>query len=242
MPPSDPLYDFPPEPITVHGEPTATTTSGPARTPPDHATDSTSRVISFVLGFALASLIAWLGNIRADRPAPTPADAVATTGTPVVADTTEETSESKGPVPVTSAPVASAPAETVSVASAPVAPEPPPVRAVQVKAVAGRAVPDRTPAVRTVPTRVTPVEPAQPKSSSTTVGYRGVLVLNSTPEGAEVVVNGQVVGQTPVVLSNLPVGSRAILVRRDGYSPWSTSVRIVANQQTTVQARLTPVP
>jgi hypothetical protein len=67
-------------------------------------------------------------------------------------------------------------------------------------------------------------------------------VLNSTPAGAEVVVNGKVIGQTPVVLNDLPVGSRALIVRRDGYSPWSTSVRIVANQRTTVQATLTPVP
>jgi hypothetical protein len=54
------------------------------------------------------------------------------------------------------------------------------------------------------------------------------------------VVNGQVVGQTPVVLNDMPVGSRALLVRLDGYSPWSASVRIVANQRTTVRAMLTP--
>jgi hypothetical protein len=55
-----------------------------------------------------------------------------------------------------------------------------------------------------------------------------------------VTVNGQVVGVTPVVLNDLPVGSRALVVRRDGYSPWSTSVRIVADQQTTVKATLIP--
>ena len=54
------------------------------------------------------------------------------------------------------------------------------------------------------------------------------------------VLNGKVVGQTPVVLNDLPVGSRAIVVRREGYSPWSASVRVVANQRTTVRATLTP--
>jgi len=49
-----------------------------------------------------------------------------------------------------------------------------------------------------------------------------------------------VVGRTPVVLNDLPVGSRAIVVRRDGYSPWSASVRVIANQRTTVRATLTP--
>ena len=54
--------------------------------------------------------------------------------------------------------------------------------------------------------------------------------------------NGKVVGETPVVLSDLPVGSRALVVRRDGYSPWSASVRVVANQRTSVKATLVPAP
>jgi hypothetical protein len=64
--------------------------------------------------------------------------------------------------------------------------------------------------------------------------------LTSNPEGAQVVVNGKVVGQTPVVLNDLPVGSRAIVVRREGYASWSASVRIVANQRTNVRATLIP--
>lgn len=64
--------------------------------------------------------------------------------------------------------------------------------------------------------------------------------MTSSPAGAQVVLNGKVVGQTPVVLNDLPVGSRAIVVRRDGYSPWSASVRVIANQRTTVRATLTP--
>ncbi len=56
------------------------------------------------------------------------------------------------------------------------------------------------------------------------------------------VLNGKVVGQTPVVLKDLPVGSRGIVVRRDGYSPWSASVRIVADQLTNVKANLVPAP
>src|SRR5262245_18195399 len=186
VPPTDSLYDFPTDQMTVYAEQAATTAPWPARTLATHGSDSTSRVSSFVLGFALASLIAWLGDIRAERPAATPADAVATMRTPVVTGATQETTDSR--------------------------------------------------------TASTHAEPAQPKSSFATVGYRSVLVLNSTPQGAEVVVNGKVVGQTPVVLSDQPVGNRALLVRRDGYSPWSTSVRIVADRETTVQPTLTPVP
>jgi len=235
VPAQDPLYDFPPESLTVYGQQAAAPSTWPVRTRQRDETDSTSRVISFVLGFALASLIAWLGSIRADRPpTATATDAVATAGIPVVADTTGEIKNSKEPAavipsPETPAPLTPAP---VTVASAPATPLP-----VESAPVASAAP------VKTTPTRVPPVAPAQPRTpSSAPPGYRGGLVLNSTPAGAEVVVNGKVVGQTPVVLSDLPVGSRALIVRRDGYSPWSTSVRIVANQRTTVQATLTPVP
>jgi hypothetical protein len=71
-------------------------------------------------------------------------------------------------------------------------------------------------------------------------GFRGGLSLTSNPAGAQVVLNGKVVGQTPVVLKDLPVGSRGIVVRHDGYSPWSASVRVVADQLTTVKANLVP--
>jgi hypothetical protein len=64
--------------------------------------------------------------------------------------------------------------------------------------------------------------------------------LTSSPAGAQVVLNGKVVGETPVVLNDLPIGSRAIVVRRDGYSQWSASVRVVANQRTIVRANLIP--
>lgn len=71
-------------------------------------------------------------------------------------------------------------------------------------------------------------------------GYRGRLRVNSHPVGATVFVNNQRVGQTPVVLSSLPVGSRAIRVELNGYATWSGAVRIVANHSATVSARLEP--
>jgi hypothetical protein len=56
----------------------------PMMEPPIQAIDTTSRVISFVLGFALASLIAWLGSIPGDEVAATGrSEPVAAVGTPV---------------------------------------------------------------------------------------------------------------------------------------------------------------
>jgi len=70
--------------------------------------------------------------------------------------------------------------------------------------------------------------------------FRGSLRVTSTPEGAEVFLNGRAAGTTPVVLSDLPVGSRAVRVSLEGYDRWSRAVQVVANRRTEVNAVLTP--
>lgn len=70
--------------------------------------------------------------------------------------------------------------------------------------------------------------------------YRGGLRIDSRPAGAAVFVNNKQVGHTPIVLSSLEAGSRAIRIQLNGYAPWSRAVRVVANQQATVSAQLAP--
>jgi hypothetical protein len=191
---------------------------------PIHAIDTTSRVISFVLGFALASLIAWLGSISADDVAATGNSApVTAVGTPVVAAAIQEKTRTTIRKPEASTPMSVAALSSTSAAPA-----------ARAEALASPAPPVAS--ARTAESAPTPSKSSRPAAS----GYRGALTLTSSPEGAQVVLNGKVVGQTPVVLNDLPVGSRAIVVRRDGYSPWSASVRVIANQRTTVRATLTP--
>jgi len=202
--------------------------------PPIHAIDTTSRVISFVLGFALASLIAWVGSISGDDVAATGNRAPATAvGRPVVAAAVQEKTrdtnrglEAPTPTPVAALSTISAAPKTT-----------PAVRAETHPAPAPPVAPART--AEPAPTPSKTPRPAASGSPSAS-GYRGALALTSSPDGAQVVLNGKVVGKTPVVLNDLPVGSRAIVVRRDGYSPWSASVRVIANQRTTVRATLTP--
>ena len=195
-----------------------------------HAIDTTSRVISFVLGFALASLIAWLGSISGDDVAATGNSAPMTAvGTPVVAAAIQEKTrttnrEPKAPTPTPVAALSATSAAPAVRAEAHPAPAPPVAPA---KTAEPALTPSKTPR---------PAANSLPPAS----GYRGALALTSSPDGAQVVLNGKVVGQTPVVLNDLPVGSRAIVVRRDGYSPWSASVRVIANQRTTVRATLIP--
>lgn len=75
-------------------------------------------------------------------------------------------------------------------------------------------------------------------SRAPATSYRGSLAIRSAPLGARVFVNGALVGSTPLVLDNMPVGSRAIRIEADGYKGWSASTRIVANQQTRLSTTL----
>jgi hypothetical protein len=226
----DPLNDFQSEVTFVYTDPIPAPAAWPTTLAPTHAIDTTSRVISFVLGFALASLIAWLGSISGDGVAATGNSApVAAVGTSVVASAIEEKtpaikreSDVPAPMPVAAISARSAPAPATPTRAA----TPLPPAATSAEAAATRTAEAVAPSSRTARTSLG--------------GYRGGLALTSSPAGAQVVLNGKVVGETPVVLNDLPVGSRAVVVRRDGYSPWSASVRVIANQRTTVRATLTP--
>ena len=70
--------------------------------------------------------------------------------------------------------------------------------------------------------------------------YQGGLRIDSRPAGAAVFVNNQEIGRTPIVLSSLQAGSRAVRLQLGGFAPWSRSVRVIANQQSTVLAVLEP--
>jgi hypothetical protein len=230
VPTPDPLADFESEVKIVYTDPIPLPAAWPTTHAPTHPIDTTSRVISFVLGFALASLIAWLGSISGDRVAATSdGEAVASVGTPVDAVATQE----RQPV-INTEPKATAPALVASSSPAS-APRAPAARTIST-APAPRQAASKT--AESAPVSASASRASRPPAS----GYRGALALSSSPEGAQVVLNGKLVGQTPVVLHDLPVGSRALIVRREGYSPWSASVRVVAGQRTTVRATLRPNP
>ena len=71
--------------------------------------------------------------------------------------------------------------------------------------------------------------------------YRGSLAVSSSPAGAQVFLNGVPAGLTPLLLRDLPVGSRVVRIELDGHERWSAATRIVANADTQVTAALRPV-
>jgi hypothetical protein len=72
--------------------------------------------------------------------------------------------------------------------------------------------------------------------------FRGSLAVSSLPEGAQVFVNGVARGATPLLLQDLPVGSRVVRVELQGHERWTSAVRIVANRRAVAMAELRPSP
>ena len=90
---------------------------------------------------------------------------------------------------------------------------------------------------RAAASRVPP--PTIPAPSPATIGrYSGDLVVESKPPGAKVYVDDKLAGTTPLSLQNVPAGSHAVRLERDGYRRWSSSVRVVAAGRNRVTASL----
>lgn len=79
---------------------------------------------------------------------------------------------------------------------------------------------------------VTPVQPVQPAT--------GTLSVNSSPAGAQVLVEGRVVGSTPLNLVLRP-GRVDIELRLGGYQTFRTTAQIRPGETTVVNANLVPV-
>jgi hypothetical protein len=102
------------------------------------------------------------------------------------------------------------------------------------------SIPDATPTRSTVAVPV-PAPTSQRVETGTSVSsFRGSLTVTSSPEGAQVHLNNVWVGTTPLLALDVPVGSRVIRVELEGHERWSSVVRIVANEPTTVAAELQP--
>ena len=66
----------------------------------------------------------------------------------------------------------------------------------------------------------------------------GLVFVESRPPAAQVFLDGERVGTTPVLLSDVAAGLREIRIQRDGYRVWLTTTRVVASERTRVAASL----
>jgi hypothetical protein len=96
------------------------------------------------------------------------------------------------------------------------------------------------PAQPAAPQVKTPARPARTTGAMPKPVFQGTLVLNSSPPGALVSLDGASVGKTPLVLTRVRAGSRVVRMTANGRQPWSVAVRVVANERNIVRAVLDP--
>lgn len=69
----------------------------------------------------------------------------------------------------------------------------------------------------------------------------GVLVIDSSPNGANVFVNNKLEGQTPLTLYNFPVGQYNIRLEKEGYLSFGKSVSVRVGATEEIDAKLSPI-
>ena len=80
------------------------------------------------------------------------------------------------------------------------------------------------------------------EAGSATSAVLGSIQVDSRPDGARVMLDGQLVGTTPVVVPDVASGTHRVRVERDGYQAWVTTVDVQPSDQVRVAASLERVP
>ena len=75
-------------------------------------------------------------------------------------------------------------------------------------------------------------------ASSTDVGNVGSIVVDSRPPGSRVLIDGRVVGVTPVLVPDLVPGVHRVRIERDGYRPWENTVEVFSTERSRVAGSL----
>jgi hypothetical protein len=79
-----------------------------------------------------------------------------------------------------------------------------------------------------------------PAHASAATNPTGSLEVASRPSGAQVFVDDNLIGTTPLLLSNVAAGSRRLRIESSGYKIWTTSVQIEPSARFRVSADLEP--
>ncbi|MCX6689010.1 MAG: PEGA domain-containing protein [Methanoregula sp.] len=76
--------------------------------------------------------------------------------------------------------------------------------------------------------------------TATLVPETGSLAVNTSPAGVQLVLDGVLVGQSPVTLTGITVGNHLLTIQKDGFAPVNQSVRVTVDQQTVTNIVLVP--
>ena len=68
--------------------------------------------------------------------------------------------------------------------------------------------------------------------------FSGSIYVDSRPRGARVLLDGKVIGTTPMRIPDVPIGSHIIKLQLDDHSDWTSSTRVVAGEESRVTGSL----
>jgi hypothetical protein len=89
----------------------------------------------------------------------------------------------------------------------------------------------------TYPNMVVVLEDGKLKSIDQSTAAPAKVAIRSTPDGAEIYLDGQMIGSTPSSLE-LPAGTRELSVRLPGYQDWTRSMRVLSGSEINLDAKL----
>jgi hypothetical protein len=89
----------------------------------------------------------------------------------------------------------------------------------------------------TYPNMVIVMEDGKLKSIDQAVAAPAKVAIHSTPDGAEIYLDGQLIGSTPSTLE-LPSGTHELSVRLSGYQDWTRSMRVLSGSEINLDAKL----
>ena len=96
------------------------------------------------------------------------------------------------------------------------------------------------PADATAPATKEPAAADALATASATKGKTGSLQVGSRPSGAQVFVDDELIGTTPLLLSDIVAGSKRLRVELSGYKIWTRSVQVEPKARARVAATLEP--
>lgn len=78
----------------------------------------------------------------------------------------------------------------------------------------------------------------QPPASQRPQSYTGTIYVDSRPRGAQVLVDGKLMGTTPVRIPDIGIGSHVVKLRLEDHRDWTTSTRVASGQESRVTGSL----
>jgi hypothetical protein len=84
------------------------------------------------------------------------------------------------------------------------------------------------------------LRPTSVPSPTATTNSTGSLQVASRPSGAQVFVDDNLIGTTPLLLSDVPAGSRHLRLELSGYKIWTRLVQVEPSARSRVSASLEP--